>query len=238
MVLYDVGSSHREVDVQKWKERIFPLGSRARKSFEYLCHVGCDPKALLSWVTVAVDRSQEPFSIYEASGTTKAALVKLPNKLEKIAGEIEAAQVYVGNYMRYIFENPKQSEQVRSRFRFQFEVYQNMPKLLRTLAKDLREINVRVSKNFGPKRFDFFRFFVVQLLQHVETSTKKPHYQEVSELLEHMHANALRSPLQSAGVSLRRSRRGEGMKNAVPTLFTSPDALKAHYQRWKKRGFT
>lgn len=228
------------VDVNRWKEEKFPLGSHARKQFEYLCLLGCDPRGLLSFLTVAVHASQWQKSIYDIHGVSQSALAKLPERLEKIARELEPVNRLFGTYLTALFvENPKFSDQVRSLCRQRTTLYQSTPRLLRAFATDLRAANAEISKAVGPKRYDSFRYFVVELLKYVDAGTKSPHYQAVADLLNHL-ASAEQKTLQSVGEFLPKPRRTGARKKKGATsgkLLTNPDALKALYLRSAKYRF-
>jgi len=236
----DGGSLDSEVDFKKRKDRDFPPGSQTRAKFEHLCCLGCDPRGLLSFLTLAVFNSQWQRSIYDVYGVSQSALVKLPERLEKISRELEAVNLLLGHYVRAHFvENPNLSDQVRSRCRHQATVYQSTPELLRALAIDLRAATARLTKYVGPKRYDTFRHAVVDLLKYVDTCTKSPHYEEVADLLDHL-SSAQQKTLQSVAECLAKPRRTGARKKKGATagkLLTSSDALKALYLRSIKYGF-
>jgi len=237
---FDDGPRDSGVDVNKWKEGNFPLGSHARKQFEHLCLLGCDPRGLLSFLTVAVHASLGQKSIYDTYGVSQSALAKLPERLEKIARELEPVNRLFGTYLTALFvENPKFSDQVRSLCRQRATVYKSTPRLLRALATDLRAANAEISKAVGPKRYDFFRHMVLELLKYVDACTKSPHYQAVADLLSHL-SSAEQKTLQSVGEFLPKPTRTGARKEKGATsgkLLTSPDALKALYLRSAKYRF-
>ena len=238
---FDAEPSDSGVDVQKWKERKFPKGSSARAQFEHLSLLGCDPRGLLSFLTVTVIESRQRKSIYELHGVSQAALVKLPERLEKIAGDLEAVNPLLGNYVQALFvENPDLSDQVRSGWRRKAAFYQDAPKVLRSLAIDLRAAHARISECFAPKRYDFFRHMVLDLLDYVNSCTGSPHYQEVADLLSQLHSVDLKI-VQSVEQLLPEMERTRvrGKKCGSLKLLTSADALKALYLRsakydWRK----
>jgi hypothetical protein len=231
--------SGSDVDVDDWKQREFPAGSRARATFEYLCLLGCDPRGLLSFLTVVTAvSSKEQQSIYDVYGVSKSALVKLPTKLEKISRELEAVDRLFGDYTSARFvENPNHSDQARSRWRQQAAVYQKTPELLRVLATDLRVASEFIDECAGPKRFDFFRYMVRTLIEYVESCTKSPHYQQVADLLDHLHSTDQKLPQNVAKQTSKPARSETRKKNSAPKLLTSADALKALYHRSAKYGF-
>lgn len=237
---FDDGPPDSGVDVNRWKEKKFPRGSHARKQFEQLCLLGCDPKGLLSFLTVAVHAAQGQNSIYDIYGVSQSVLAKLPERLEKIARELDPVNRLFGNYLTALFvENPKLSDQVRSVCRQRTTVYESTPRLLRALAIDLRVANAQVNKFFGPKRYDFFRHMVLMLLKYVDTCTKSPHYEAVADLLSHL-SSVEQKILQSIGEVLPKPRQTGTRKSKRVTsgrLLTSPDALKALYLRAAKYGF-
>jgi hypothetical protein len=210
---FDGGPSDSEVDVKKWKEKKFSSGSPARATFEHLCLLGCDPRALLSFLTVAVLTSQNQQSVYDFCGVSQSVLVKLPEKLEKIARELEPVNLLFEMYLKaFYIENANLSDQTRSLCRQKGMVYKNIPKILRTLAMDLRAANPRLRACAGPKGYNGFRHMVLMLLEYVHTSTKSPHYEAVADLLSHLFSSDQKF-----------------LKN--PKLLTSSDALKALYLR-------
>ena len=226
-----------EVDVQKWKERNFPRGSPARATFEHLCLLGCDQRGLLSFLSVAVVASQSPSSIYDTYRVTRSALIGIPRKLEKLSGELDTIDLLLGHCIESFFiQNADLSDEVRSHYRKKRVVYQRIPGLLRALAIDIR-LSTQLLTGVGPKKYDTFRHFVLDLLRYVDSCTKSPHYQEVADLLAHM-CSLNQKFLQGFAKSLPKSK---GMKArerpGPPKLLTSPDALKALYNRSAKYGF-
>jgi len=226
-------NSDSEMDVKKWKEWAFPKGSLARRQFEYLCSLGCDPRALLSFLTVATISASGKQSIYEIYGVSQSSLVKLPERLEKISRELEAVNRLLGPFALSFAENPKLPDHLQSLLSQSATVYQKTPGLLRWLAKELRAAKSMISKSVGPKRYNSFRQMVLMLLEYVDTSTKSPHYEAVADLLSHLDQKT-----QSVGEKLPKpTRTGAKKKNGDPKLLTSPDALKAFYLRSAKYGF-
>ena len=224
----------------KWKDRNFPPGTGARAKFEYLCAIGCDPRLLLSFVTLAVFNSQRQESLYGLYGVSRSELAKLPERLEKISSELESVNQLLGCYFRAHFvENPDLPDPAQSRNRRQANVYQRTPELLRVLAIDIRAANTQLAERLGPKRYDTFRHSVLDLLKYVDTCTKSPHYQDVADLLDHL-SSAQWKTLQSIAKWLPKPRRTGAKKKEGATpgkLLTSPDALKALYLHSAKYGF-
>ncbi|SRR6266849_5075873 len=230
---FDNGPPDSGVDVNKWKEKKFPVASHVRKQFEHLCLLGCDPRGLLSFLTAAVHASQGQKSIYDIYGVSPSALAKLPERLEKIARELEPVNRLFETYLTALFvENPKLSDQVRSLCRQRATVYKNTPKLLRAFATDLRAANAELSKAVGPKRYDFFRYMVLELLKYVNTCTKRPHYEAVADLLSHLSSAEQKTLPKPTRTGARTERGATSGK-----LLTSPDALKALYLRSAKYRF-
>jgi hypothetical protein len=81
----------------------FPLGSRARARFEYLCRVGCDSELLLSFLRLAVYSAKRKRTIYDLYKVSQPALVKLPNRLEEIGRDLERVNRLLGDYLRARF---------------------------------------------------------------------------------------------------------------------------------------
>ncbi|MGD0600940.1 MAG: hypothetical protein ABR988_14020 [Terriglobales bacterium] len=225
-----------EVDVKRWKEWRFPPGSLARRQFEYLCSLGCDPRALLSFLTVVVETSREQKSIYDKHEVSKSALKKLPERLEKISRELEAVNRLLRPFVLSFAENPKLPDQLRSLWSQTATVYQNTPGLLRWLSKDLRAEKSMIREVAGPKRYNLFRQMVLMLLDYVDTRTKSPHYEAVADLLSHL-SSADQETQRVAERPPKPTRAGARKKNGAPKLLTSPDALKALYLRSAKYGF-
>ena len=235
---FDGGPSDFEVNVEKWKERKFPRGSRARATFEHLCLLGCDPRGLLSFLTLAVFNSEFRNSIYENYGVSQSALVKLPARLENISRELETVNLLLGSYLRAFFvENPVLSDQVRSRWHQKAVIYQGTPKVLRLLAIDLRAANTRLAKCVGPRRYDTFRRAVLDLLRYVDTCTKNPHYQEVADLLDHLHSADKEVLQRLTRLVPKLGQTGITKKDGGLKLLTSADALRALYHHSAKYGF-
>jgi hypothetical protein len=224
----------------KWKDRDFPPGTRARAKFEYLCSIGCAPRLLLSFVTLAVFNSQRQQSLYDLYGVSRSELAKLPERLEKISSELESVNQLLGHYFQaYFIENPDLPDKAQFRNRWQTNVYKRTPELLRVLAIDIRAANTQLAKRVGPKRYDCFRRSVFDLVKYVDTCTKSPHYQDVADLLDHL-SSAQWKTLQGIAKWLPKPRRTGAKKKEGSTpgkLLTSPDALKALYLHWAKYGF-
>jgi hypothetical protein len=227
------------VDFEKWKDQNFPPGSRGRQQFEYLCLIGCDARFLLSFLILAALNARMKGTIYDVFGVSRSALAKLPDRLEKISGELESVNRLFWEYARANFvENLQLPNQLRSAWRQQAIVYQKTPELLRQLAGHLRVANEWLGDNVGPKRFDTFRKSVIELLEYVDTCTKSPHYGEVSELLNHLFS--LHGTLKPFVNSLPpRGRTGAKKKKRDTSLklLTDPDALRALYSRSVEYGF-
>jgi hypothetical protein len=229
---FDSDPSDSGLDTKRWKDLKFPAGSRARATFELMCSLGCDPKALLSFLTVAVYTSQKEQSVYESYGVSQSVLVKLPEKLEKIARELEPVNLLFEIYLTaFCVENTNLSDQTRSRCREKGMVYKNIPKMLRTLAMDLRASNPRLRACAGPRGYNSFRHSVLMLLEYVRTSTKSPHYEAVADLLDHLFGCDAKILRSLAEPPPKRARTGIGKKDHTPKLLTSADALKALYYR-------
>ena len=81
------------VDFEKWKDRDFPAGSRARVRFEYLCIAGCDPGLLFSFLTRAVFSARHKRTIFEMYGVSRSAIVAFPDGLEQISLRLEAVNL-------------------------------------------------------------------------------------------------------------------------------------------------
>jgi hypothetical protein len=234
----DGSPSGSDVDVNKWKEQKFPRGSRARATFEHLCLLGCDPRGLLSFLTVTVFTSQTQKTVFDTYGVSQSALVKLPKRLEEVALDLDAVKQLLGHYLQAFFlENSNLSDEVRSGCRHQASLYQRIPELLRVLAADLRAAHTRLFKHVGPKRIDLFRKMVLDLLTYVETCTKSPHYQQVADLLDHLYSTDQKFLANIPKPISRPTRPGMRKKKSVPKLLTSADALKALYYRAEKYGF-
>jgi hypothetical protein len=234
---FDSRSFASGVDVKKWKERKFPPDSLARNQFEYLCLLGCDPKGLLSFLTVAVLASQSRRSIYDVYRVSRSEFVKLPDKFEQIARDLESVNPILAHFLEAkLIDNALSSDDIRSRCRLQIAVYKRAPDLLRLLATHLRWANQWLKDNVGPKRFDSFRQSVLGLLTYVDECTKSPHYQAVADLLDHL-SSAEQTTLQSVAEWLPKpGRAGASNKNSSQKLLTSSDALKALYLRSAKYG--
>ncbi len=206
-----------------------------------LCAAGCDPKALLSFLTVAALGFGEKRTVYDVFQASRSSLVKLPALLDKASGELESVTRILGVYFEAAFvQNPSLSDQIRSSGRRQAAVYRCTPKLLQALARDIRMACGWVNHNFGPRRYDTLRTSVIGLLEYVDVSTGSPHYEQVSELLEHVFSDKTFQKVTSA---LAKSEQG-GARNArkkkkvAPSrLLSSPDALKALYRRSAIYGF-
>jgi hypothetical protein len=119
------------------------------------------------------------------------------------------------------------------------ELNQSLPKLLRLLAGHLRAAEEWLHDNFGARRFDTFRNSVLELLQYVATCTENPHYEEVSELLEHLFSVNEKAFKKIANRFPQAERTGARKENrdTPPKLLCSSDALKALYHRSAKYGF-
>jgi hypothetical protein len=236
---FDGGPPDSGVDVSRWKEKKFPPGSHARKQFEHLCLLGCDPRGLLSFLTIAVHTSIEQKSIYDIHRVSPSAIRKLPERLDDISRELDAVNPLLKNYVSALAENRDRSDKIRSILRQRMAHYESTPRLLRALALDLRAANAWVGKVFGPKRYDSFRCMVLELLKYVDTCTKSPHYEAVADLLSHL-SSAEQKTLQSVGEFLPKPKRTGARKKKGATsgkLLTSPDALKALYLRSAKYHF-
>jgi hypothetical protein len=224
--------------VKRWTDRHFLVGSRQRQKFEALCAAGCDPKVLLSFLTLAALGFGGKRTVYDVFGVSRSALVKLPARLEKVSRELESVDPFLGHYIQANFvENPNRPGQVRARWEQQAAVYRTPPKLLRLLAGHIRDASGWVNHNFGPRRFDTLRTSVVDLLKYVDVSTGSPHYEQVSELLEHVF---LDNTFQKVASTLATSMGGGARrkKKVAPSkLLSSPDALKALYRRSAVYGF-
>ena len=229
-----------DVDLNKWKNRTFPRGSRARAGFEYLCLRGCNPRGLLSFLEVAVFNSQTQRSVYDTFEVSQSELVDLPDKLEQISRDLESFNPILAGFLgAVLMENPLLSDEIRSRCRQQIAVYRRTPDLLRLLSTHLRWANQWLKENVGPKRYDSFRQSVLGLLSYVDECTKSPHYQEVADLLDHLYS-ARQKNLQGVAEFTPGPKRPRGSKKKVATarkLLSSPDALKALYLRSVKYGF-
>jgi hypothetical protein len=106
--------STAELRILRWmstsgRRGSFPTGSLAKAQFEYLCSIGCDPRGLLSFLTVAVVTSREQKSIYDMHGASQSALKKLPERLEEISRELEAVNPHLRHYVSARAENPKRN---------------------------------------------------------------------------------------------------------------------------------
>lgn len=239
----DYGPLDSGVDLEKfkrWKDQDFPPRSLARARFEHLCHIGCDPRLLFSLLTLAVLNAQSQRTVYDIYGVSRSALLKLPERLEKISCELESVNPLLGYYIRASFvENPNRPEQVRTRWLQQAAVYRTTPKLLRLLAGHLRVAEEWVHDNFGPRRFDTFRKSVLELLQYVDICTEGPHFEEVSGLLDHLFSVKEKAFGRIANRLPRAERTGarKEKRDTIPKLLCSSDALKALYHRSAKYGF-
>jgi hypothetical protein len=224
--------------VKRWTDDRFEVGSPQRKKFEALCVAGCDPKALLSFLTSAALGFVGKRTVYDVFGVSRSALVKLPARLEKVSRELESVDPFLGHYIQANFvENPSRPVRVRAHWGQQAAVYRTTPKLLRLLAGHLRDASGWVNHNFGPQRFDTLRTSVVSLLEYVDVSTGSPRYEQVSELLEHVFSD---KTFQKVASTLAKSRGGGARrkKKVAPSkLLSSPDALKALYRRSAVYGF-
>jgi hypothetical protein len=128
----DYGPLDSRVDLEKfkrWKDKDFPPGSRARKTFEHLCHIGCDPRLLFSFLSLAVHNAQRQRTVYDIYGVSRSALLKLPESMEKLSRELESVNPLLWHYIQATFvENPNRPDQVRTRWLQQAAVYRTTPK--------------------------------------------------------------------------------------------------------------
>jgi hypothetical protein len=224
--------------VKRWTDDRFEVGSHQRKKFEDLCAAGCDPKALLSFLTSAALGFGRKRTVYDVFGVSRSALVKLPALLDKASGELESVNRILGEYLEAKFvQNPNFSDQVRSSARRQKAVYRHTPKLLQALARDIRIASGWVNDNVGPRRSDTLRASVVSLLGYVDVSTGSPHYEQVSGLLEHVVSDKTLQKVSSDLAKLVRGGARKKKKVAPSKLLSSPDALKALYRRSVRYGF-
>jgi len=239
----DYGPLDSGVDLEKFKrmkDRDFPPGSQARVTFEELCRSGCDPRLLFSFLTLTVFSALRQKTIYGVHGVSRSALVKLPERLERVSRELESVNPLFLHYVQANFiENPSLPSHTRSRWRQQATVYRTTPKLLRLLAGHLRVANIWLNDNFGPRRFDTLRSSVIELVDYVDTYAKGPHYEEVSDLLVHLFSVHEKAFQRIANRFPQPERTGARKKkrDTPPKLLSSPDALKALYRRSAKYGF-
>jgi hypothetical protein len=230
---FDGGPSDFWLNFNKWKERNFPPGSSAEETFEYLCVKGCDPGDLQAFLTSVVKLSQTRHSVADTYRVSRSALVKLPERLEKVSRELDAINLLLRDY-RPVAVNPNRSDEVPNPFPQIATVYLRTPKLLQALARDLRVANAKLSKFVSPKRWDDYRHFVLLFLEYVEHCTKSPRYQQVADLINHV-SSAEQKTLQNVAERLpKRTRAGARKKNDAEKPLTSPDALKALYHRAAK----
>lgn len=218
----------------------FPRGSRARARFEHLCDIGCDPTLLFAFLTLAIFSAQSKRTLYDIFGVSRSALLKLPERLEKISVELEAVDPLLERYIQAKFvENPNCPDRLRRGWVQQAAVYRTTPKLLRLLAGHLRVAEEWLQEYFGPRKIDTFRSSVIQLLQYVDTCTGSPHYEEVSELLERLFLKKEQAFRRIATTLPQAPRRGAPKKkrDTPPKLLCSSVALKALYLRSAKYGF-
>lgn len=223
----------------RWIDQQLPPASSVRAKFEQLCNSGCDSRLLFSFLTRAVLNAQSQRTIYDIYGVSRPALLKLPERLEKISRELEAVNPLLGEYIRANFvENPNRSDQVRSGWLQQAAVYRKTPDLLRLLAGHVRDAEVWVHDNFGPRRLDTLRKSVLELLQYVDTHTENPHYEQLADILDHLFAVNGEFFGRIASGFTRVERTGAPKKRGTPSkLLSSSDALKALYRRSAKYGF-
>lgn len=224
--------------VERLADGRFPKGTRQRKDFDALCAAGCDPEILLSWLIVLSQRVVGPKTIYQVYGTSRSSLDKVSALLDKLSKEVESINPFISAYFDgALGQNPGLSNQIRSSARQQAAVYRVVPKLLRTLALDIQTSRKWANQNVGPRRLDTLRKSATELVWYVEVSTGSQHYEQVSELIEHV---SLDDTLQKFGGDLARLQGGntyKRKKSALPKFLTSPDALKALYLRSAKYGF-
>jgi len=227
--------------IQSGIKKYLPNNCVARKNFDRLCQDGCDPILLFSnFLVVSFAANFPGRTIYDSTGTSPSRLAKIPDELEDLAPRLESVGTILERvwWSRYL-DNSSLSEEMRADCRRNVSLYKRIPELLRVLAIDIRDANSWL-QHFSPKRFDSLRQSVLQLFQYVQKTTKKPHYADISALLERFrsvdddflrkHPKILRAASQSRGVSTRRPLQ-------TPTLPTSPAALRQLYIRSAKYGF-
>jgi len=237
-MFFNVGPLDSRVGFEKWKDQVFPAGSRARARFEYLCVRGCDAQLLHIFLAQATLEALKKRTIYDVYGVPQSALSKLPDRLERISSELESVNRIFGDYIRANFvENSQCPDRVRLAWRQQAAVYRTTPALLRLLAGHLRAANKWIRNTAGPRRFDTFRKSILELLKYVDNCTKSPHYDDVSELLDHLFSLYSRTFKIFLNLSPRQERTGSRKKKSDTPLLSSPDALKALYHHSVKYGF-
>lgn len=228
------------VDFEKWKNHDFPRGTRARPKFEYLCSQGCNPKILLSFLNLAVLQAGLRRTVYDVYGVSRSELLKLPDRLEEVSHQIDHANRFLSCYIQANFlDNPHLPAKTRSAWRRQALVYRWTPELLRLLAGHIRSANKWVRDNAGPKKVDTFRQLVLQLLEYVDISTKRPHYDEIAELLDHLFSVKWKAFKTIINLSRQQERTtAKKKKDGAPSAqLISPEALRALYHRSGKHGF-
>ena len=223
-----------------WIDLDFPQGGVPRQRFEHLCSIGCDPRLLHSFLSLAIYSARSPRTVHELYKVSRSGLINLPDELERIAIRVESVNRLLAEYLRSRFvDNAHLPDETRDRCRLQTAVYQGMPELLRLLAGHLRMATEWLQDNVGPKKYDTFRQSVLELLKYVDTCTNSPHYEDVSELLVRLFLVQERTFRRGAESTLTSRRKGVTKEKpaATPKLLSSPDALKALYRRSVTYGF-
>lgn len=201
--------------IQVGLERIFrdlprhglPNGG-LRRRFDRLCEEGCDPIVLSAFLTLAAFVSVEGaklqsmspdmgkrtiWDLVHASPFWLSRFKDLPGKLNRLANEIEdvtkreSFRKTLSLFWMSSTPSITPIDVPPQLIRRQLHTYRSfIPMSLRELATTMQQAESLITRVASPKRWDMRRSSVLDLLQYVQTTTRKPPYRrDVQDLLDY-----------------------------------------------------
>jgi hypothetical protein len=230
----------RGPDIRDHLEKFRRRDSNARAWFDKLTAGGCQESRLFSLLTVAAHAECTPSAtVWDLFKISRSDFRKLPARLDQVASQIESSAIALDMYYLSYRSELKNTQRLRSDTRGEgARALRTLARMLRNLATDARNADSFISRIAGPKRWDTRRQFVLRLIDYVQRTTGKPHWETISGLLTSAmedYADMPPSILQGAlGMSAAHKRRNSANSAGTLSSCVDPDALKQLWRRNSK----
>src|SRR5947209_3486912 len=124
----------------------------------------------------------------EQTGLSDSQITAFRRDLKALADKIDRVNkvfaIGPANYFTVALECGTISEEEEPDFLTRKTIFLGLPNVLRMYEAYLSSFSSLMRQEFGPKRLDFLRFLTIQLVAYVERCTGKPHYEDLTCLLQ------------------------------------------------------